>query len=104
MRIADYKIDALKPRNFLRCALSVTTRDDDPRSRVRATNLAHRLARLGIRRRGHGTSIQHYNVRARMLFNKRKPAREEIAPQSRSIRVRSTTAKIFNRKCGHAIK
>jgi hypothetical protein len=66
-------------------------------------NLAHRFPRLRICRSGHGTGIQHYNIGARMFVNKRKPAREEIAPQSRGIRVRSATAEIFNRKCGHAI-
>jgi hypothetical protein len=39
-----------------------------------------------------------------MLFDKRKTAREEVAAQRRRIRVRGATAKIFNRKCRHAIK
>ncbi len=104
MRVANDEINALEPRNLLRRALGVTTRDNDARARIRAMNLAHRFPRLRICRGGHGTSIQHYHIRVRMLVNKRKPAREEIAPQSRGIRVRGAAAKIFNRKCGHAIK
>ena len=103
MRIAYDKIDALNPRNFFWCALGVTTRDDDARPRIRAMNLAHRFPRLRICRSGHGTGIQHYDIGVRMFVNKRKPAREEIAPQSRGIRVRSATAEIFNRKCSHAV-
>ena len=103
MRITDDEIDALKPCNFLRRTLSVATCDDDARSGIRAVNLAHRLPRLGIGRRSHSACIQHHDIGARMLFNKRKTVREEVAPQSRSIGVRGATAKIFNRKCRHAI-
>jgi hypothetical protein len=102
MRISDDKIDALKPRNFLRRALSVATCDDDSRSRICAMNFAHRFPRLGIGRRSHRTSIQHYDVGARMLFDERESVGEEIAPQRRGIGVRGPTTKILNRKCRHA--
>ena len=80
MRITNDKIDALKPRNFLRRALSVATCDDDARTGIRAANFAHRFPRLGIGRRSHSTSIQHHDIRARMLFDERESVGEEIAP------------------------
>ncbi len=103
MRIPDDEINALKPCNFLRRALGVTTCDNHARSGIRAVNLAHRLPRLRIGRRRHSACIQDHDIGARMFINKRKTAREEVAAQSGSIRVRGATAKIFNRKCRHAI-
>src|SRR5580700_2007365 len=103
MRIADNKIDALELSNFFRRALSVATCDNDERSGIRSMNLAHRLACLRVSRRRHRTSVQHYDIRARMLFDKRKPVREEIPPQRRGIRVRSAATKVFDRKYSHAI-
>jgi hypothetical protein len=96
MRIANDKINALEPSNFVRRALGVTTRDDDSRARVRAMNLTHRFPGLGIRRRRHRAGIQDYDIRACMFVYKRQPIREEIAAQSRGIRVCGATTKVFD--------
>ena len=67
MRVAHDEVNALEPRNLLRRALGVTTRDDDPRPRIRAMNLAHRFPRLRLCRRRYRAGIQDYDIGARML-------------------------------------
>jgi hypothetical protein len=64
-------------------------------------NLAHRFARLRIRRCRDGASIQHYYVGQAVLAYKRQAAREHLAAKRGGIRFCGATAKILNRKSSH---
>ena len=73
VRVAHHPLHPGHRRQFLRSALRVAARHQDPRLRILAMHPPDGLPHVVIRRRSDRTGIQHHQVRARALTGGRNP-------------------------------
>ena len=86
---------------FLRRALRITSRHDDPRSRSCPVNRTYRVACLRVGRGGYSAGIQDDDVGLIRLDEARMAPRAELHSDGLGIRRRGPAAKILNEKSRH---
>ena len=102
MGISHHPAHAGKSGNFIRRSLGVATGNKDSRAGVFALNLSYRGTSVMIRRRGHGTGVQDYNISVSHGFSTRQPLLLELLLQSCAVSLRGAAAKVLHNESGHS--
>ena len=103
MRIADDHVDAGQSRDFFGRSLRVTSRDDNSRFRILASNPPDGRSGVLIGTRGDGAGIQDDDSCIFGVGGASKPTLLELAFEGCAIRLGGATAKVFYKKSGHTL-